>query len=100
MTKDTTIVDRAALGLSAALMLLSIPVLGLVELITGEPYNPAPLTNEAGEVIASPAVDPTLRTGLLIAGLVVLLLWGVYRMAAPQIEAETGQRTDAELPSD
>lgn len=95
MANDTTVIDRVALGLSAALMLLGIVVLGIVELLAGEPWGAAPVeqTNEAGEVVNTiyPAVDPTLRTGLVILGLVVLLLWGVYRMARPQLEPEGGR---------
>lgn len=97
MTQHVDIVDKAAMGLSAALMLLGIVVLGIVEMLAGKPYGAAPLTNEAGEVIATPAIDPTLRTGLVIAGLLVLLLWGLYRLVTPEIEPE-GTRT-AELRS-
>ena len=46
-------------------------------------HGAAPLTNEASQVVATPAVDPALRTGLVVLGLVVLLLWGLYRLAAP-----------------
>lgn len=98
MTQHTDIIDKAAMGLSAALMLLGIVVLGVLELLTGEPYSPAPLTNEAGDVIAMPTFDPVLRTGLVIAGLVILLLWGIYRVATPEIETEGTQ--PAEMPSD
>lgn len=98
MHDTTTTVDRAAMALSGALLLLGVVVLGFVETFTGEPYGAVPLTNEAGEIVATPTVDPTLRTGLVVAGLVVLLLWGVYRMAAPELEPET--RPTAEVPSD
>ncbi|WP_121823080.1 hypothetical protein [Halostella salina] len=91
-------VDKAAMALGSALMLLGVVVLGIVELIAGEPYSPVPITNDAGEVLASPAVDPVLRTGLVIAGLVVLVLWGIYRMATP--EPRTEDARSAELPSD
>lgn len=87
-THDVDAIDRAAMGLSGALMLLGIVVLGVVETLAGKPYGAAPLTNEAGEVIATPFVDPTLRTGLVVAGLVVLLLWGLYKLATPDAETE------------
>jgi hypothetical protein len=89
MKYTADVIDKAAWALSAALMLLGIVVLGIVELLAGEPYGAAPLKNEAGEVIATPAVDPALRTGLVIAGLLVLLLWGIYRMAEPMTQEET-----------
>ncbi len=97
-THDVDVIDKAAMGLSAALMLLGIVVLGLVETLAGEPYGAAPLTNEAGEVVASPAIDPNIRTGLVLAGLAVLLLWGLYRVATPRIEPE--DTPTVEMPSD
>jgi hypothetical protein len=39
-------------------------------------------------------VDPNIRTGLVIAGLVVLLVWQIYRMAARPDREETAQRAD------
>lgn len=85
-------IDRIALGLSGALMLLGIVVLGLIETLLGEPYGAAPLTNDAGEVIATPAIDPNIRTGLVILGILVLMLWGLYKMATPMVEHERTPR--------
>jgi hypothetical protein len=90
---DFDTVDRIATGLSFALMLLGVVVLGVVEVLAGKPYGAAPVTNDAGEVVATPAVDPAIRTGLVVLGLVVLLLWGVYRMASPGVGPAT-ERTD------
>jgi hypothetical protein len=87
------IIDKAALAASGALMLLGIVVLGVVEILDGPPYGAAPTTNEAGEVIATPMVDPTLRTGLIIAGLVILLAWGVYRMAVTRVVTDDTTQT-------
>ena len=81
--------DTVAMGLSAALILLGTVVLGIVEVLAGEPYGAAPLTNEAGEIVATPAIDPAVRTGLVIAGLLVLALWAIYRIATPAIGPET-----------
>jgi len=82
---QTTTIDRALLALSGALVLTGTVVLGIVEILAGEPYGAAPVeqTNAAGEVVNTiyPAVDPTIRTGLVIAGLVVLLAAAGYRMA-------------------
>jgi hypothetical protein len=90
-TYDT--IDKAMLGLSGALITLGVVVLGIVEILAGEPYGAAPVeqTNDAGEVVNTiyPAVDPTIRTGLVIAGLVVLLVWGLYRMATPDVDEDT-----------
>jgi hypothetical protein len=88
---DFNTIDRLAVALSGGLMLLGIVVLGIVEILAGKPYGAAPLTNDAGEVVANPAVDPTIRTGLVILGLVVLLLWGLYRMATPDVDSERSE---------
>lgn len=92
MQATYTALDKAAMALSGALVLLGIVVLGIVELLDGAPFSPVPLTNEAGEVIASPAVDANVRTGLVLLGLLVLLLWGLYRMAAPSLVYEERPR--------
>jgi hypothetical protein len=81
MKSNTTTIDRAAMAISGGLMLLGIVVLGLIETLAGKPYGASPLTNDAGEVVATPMIDPALRTGLVILGLVVLLVWGLYRFA-------------------
>jgi len=93
MQQQTTVIDKAAMALSGGLMLLGVVVLGIVEILAGKPYGAAPLTNDAGEVIATPMVDPTLRTGLVLAGLLVLALYGGYRLVAPvEDEAATAQQ--------
>ena len=97
MTDTTNIVDRIAMGLSAACFLVGIVVMGFFEVLAGAPYSPAPLTNEAGDVLATPLLDPTLRTGFVILGLVVLALWGVYKVATPMAEQET---TRSEMTAD
>jgi len=88
----TTLIDKAAMALSAGLMLLGIVGLGIVELLAGQPYGPAPVTNEAGEVVAAPMVDPVLRTGLVLAGIAVLGLYAAYRIATPVEGTEATDR--------
>jgi hypothetical protein len=85
------------MALGAGLMTLGIVGLGIVELLAGKPYGALPLTNEAGEVIAMPMVDPTIRTGLVLAGLAVLALYGAYTVATPTdaAEATTERETTA-----
>ncbi|AEM57042.1 hypothetical protein HISP_07315 [Haloarcula hispanica N601] len=83
MQQHTTVIDKAAMALSGGLMLLGVVVLGIVEILAGKPYSAAPLTNDAGEIIATPMIDPTLRTGLVLAGLLVLALYALYRLVAP-----------------
>ncbi|ACV48571.1 MULTISPECIES: hypothetical protein [Halomicrobium] len=97
MTDTTTIVDRIALGLSGALFVLGIVVMGVLELLAGKPYSPTALTNDAGEVIATPLIDPTLRTGIVIAALLVLAVWGAYKLVTPMA---TDAADRAEMPAD
>lgn len=98
MTEYTT-VDRIALALSGALATLGIVVGGLVETFTGKPFGAVPLTNDAGEVVATPTVDPQLRTGLVIAGLVVFALWGGYRMVTARA-TRVQESSDAHVTAD
>ncbi|WP_436928067.1 hypothetical protein [Halosimplex amylolyticum] len=90
----TNPIDRAAMALGGGLILLGVVVLGIVETLAGQPYGAAPLTNDAGDIIATPLVDPNIRTGLVIAGLLVLLLWQLYRMTAAPERERTDQRAD------
>jgi len=89
MTHTKTAIDRAAMAVSGGLILLGVVVLGLIETLAGQAYGAAPLTNDAGEVVAMPLIDPNLRTGLVILGLVVLLLWGLYKLATPMAGGNT-----------
>ncbi|RLM71014.1 hypothetical protein DVK05_03320 [Halorubrum sp. Atlit-8R] len=79
----TDIIDKAARALSAGLMLFGIVVLGLVETLAGQPFAPAPMTNEAGDVVATPLIAPEIRTGFVLAGIAVLGLYAAYRLVAP-----------------
>lgn len=79
----TDTIDTVAMALSSTLLLAGIVVLGVVEILDGVPYGAAPTTNEAGEVIAQPGIDPAIRTGLALTGLAVLGLWGLYRIVVP-----------------
>lgn len=92
MQPDT--IDKIALGSSGAAMLTGIVLLGIVEIIAGQPYGASPVTNDAGEVVATPFVDPTLRTALVILGLVILGLYGVYRMAAADVESDAERTSE------
>jgi hypothetical protein len=85
----TDTIDKLAMYLSGGLLLLGVVVTGLIETLAGKPYGAAPQTNEAGEVIASPAIDPNIRTALVMAALLVMLLYAIYKLATP-IEEEAG----------
>lgn len=94
MLDDMDTIDKAAMFLSTGLMFVGIVVLGLIETFDGVPEgSPAaagPITNDAGEVVATPGLDPNLRTVFVVAALVVMLLYAVYKIATP---AETDRTT-------
>ena len=79
---------QTAMALGGGLIALGIVGLGIVEILAGKPYGAAPLTNEAGAVIATPAVDPVVRTGLVLAGLAVFGLYGAYAAATADEAAD------------
>lgn len=89
---DLNTIDKAAMFLSTGLMFVGIVVLGFVETLTGQPHFPI-ATNRAGEVVAYGTFGPTLRTGFVVAGLVVLLAYAVYKLATP-VEPATDDTTD------
>lgn len=88
---DLDTIDKAAMFLSTGLMFLGIVVLGFVETLTGQPHYP--IATEGGEVVAYGTFGPTLRTGLVIAGLVVLLAYAVYKLATP-VDPATDETVD------
>lgn len=97
MQQNYHAIDKLAMAVGGTLMLLGVVVLGFVEILGGEPYSAAPLMNDAGEIVATPLVDPNIRTGLVILGFLVLLLWGFYRMASPTT-FEAGAKRDVAAP--
>jgi len=91
-------VDKAAVLLSTGLMFLGIVVLGVIETFDGRAHVPATVeqTNQAGEVVATytPTIDPNIRVGLVVAGIAVLLVYGLYKLVQPAPEAEQPATTD------
>ncbi|WP_280586162.1 hypothetical protein [Halorubrum sp. Boch-26] len=93
----TNIIDKAAMALSAGLMLLGLIGMGILEILVGAPYSPAPITNEAGEVVATPLISPQIRTGIVLAGVAVLGLYAAYKIVTPlAADAAAGRETMAD----
>jgi len=90
----TDTLDTVAMAVSSTLVLTGVVVLGALEVANGTPYGAAPVTNEAGEVVAQPGVDPVIRTGLVLAGLAILGLWGAYRALVPAAGADSPADVD------
>ena len=93
----TDIIQKAAMALSAGLMLLGLVGMGILEILAGQPYSPVPITNEAGEVVATPLISPQLRTGVVLAGVAVLGLYAAYKIVTPLADdAEARHETVAD----
>jgi len=93
----TDIIDKAAMALSAGLMLLGLVGMGILEILAGAPFSPAPITNEAGDIVATPLISPQIRTGVVLAGLAVLGLYAAYKIATPLADdAESRHETVAD----
>ena len=99
-SNDVDLADRLAMALSGGLLLLGVVVTGLIETLDGAPRGAAPVTNDAGEVIAQPTIDPNIRTALVVAALLVLLMYAIYRLAVPHVGSGTGSTTPETQPSD
>ncbi|MFC6976919.1 hypothetical protein ACFQL1_22925 [Halomicroarcula sp. GCM10025709] len=88
----TDIIDKAAMALSGGLLVLGVVVMGLIETLAGKPFGAAPITNDAGEIVATPMIDPTIRTGLVLAGIAVLGIYAAYKLATPVPEETAASR--------
>lgn len=90
--------DKAAVIVSTGLMFVGIVVLGLIETVDGRSYSAATVeqTNAAGEVVATyaPTIDPNIRVGLVVAGIAVLLVYGLYKLVRPTPAADQPAGTD------
>ena len=84
-----TTMPTAAMALCGGLMTLGTVVLGLVGILAGKPFGAAPLTNEAGAIVTMPAVDPTPRTGLVLAVLGLYAAATAEETVDEQVAAET-----------
>ena len=81
-TSPMSTADRAAMIVGGACIVLGTVVLGTLETIIGNP-SPVPVTNEAGEVLATTTFPVEVRAGLVMLGLVVWLVYGLYRLVGP-----------------
>lgn len=88
MATDTAdVVDRIAMLLGGGLVVLGVAVLGLINALSQTP--PVPQTNDAGQVVAEPLVPPDLRAYVVALGLVVWLVYALYKLrGAPETEEQ------------
>ncbi|MFB6128988.1 MAG: hypothetical protein ABEJ47_04415 [Halorhabdus sp.] len=81
-TSDETLADQIAMALGGGLPVLGVIVLGLVEVLSGKPYSPK--FTKSGAVASGVTVDPTIRAGLIVLGMVVLLGFAIYAVVTQQ----------------
>jgi hypothetical protein len=86
----TDTIDKLAMYVSGGLLLLATVGTGLVELLAGKPYSPVSME---GKILEGAAVHPNIRTALVVAGLLVLLVYAGYKLATPLDEGS--ERTTA-----
>ncbi|MFB6105135.1 MAG: hypothetical protein ABEJ57_08695 [Halobacteriaceae archaeon] len=87
-------IDRLVLATSGALMLIGIVGLGLIEVLDGPPYAPA-VPNQAGDVVYG-TFGPDIRTGIVMAGIILLGLYGIYKLATPYVGPTEEQTAEAQ----
>lgn len=86
---DTDAADLIGM-LGGGLVVVGVVVLGAINALTNNPHIEQ--TNDAGAVTAEPLVPPDLRAYVILAGLAILALYGLYKVAKP---VETVDRTTA-----
>ena len=79
-TADTA--DKIAMLLGGGLVLLGTTVMGIVEsFFSGHQLEPG---GNLGDVVVHTTINPQVRAFIIALGLLVLLLYGLYRFANPR----------------
>ena len=79
-TNDETVMDQIAMALGGGLIVLGVVVLGLIESLSGAPRSPI----ADGEIASGLTVDPNIRAGMILVGVIVLLVYAIYAFATQQ----------------
>jgi ABC-type Fe3+-siderophore transport system permease subunit len=82
MTEPTT-TDKLAMLVGGSFVLLGTVVMGTVEALIGNPST-MPVTNEAGQVVATTTFPVEARAALIALGLLVWFAAAVYTVATPR----------------
>jgi len=99
--------DRIAMYLGGGLIILAIPVMGVIVTLAGSMsplysftagdasgtvLNPA-MAPEGAQIVSSPVFDPILRGYLILLGLIIFMLLGIYKLFSPA--SDTSSTTTA-----
>jgi hypothetical protein len=75
---NLTTADRIAMYVGGGLLLVGVFLIGLIEMALGSTH---PVTNE-GQVPHELLIDPQIRSYIMIAGLLIMGLYAIYRVVA------------------
>ncbi|MFB6124357.1 MAG: hypothetical protein ABEJ59_00160 [Halanaeroarchaeum sp.] len=102
--------DRIAMYLGGGLIVLALPVIGFIVTVAGSKsplyafqageqsgmvLSPA-LAPQGAQIVTSPVVDPLIRGYLVLLGLVIFALLGIYKLFTPSPDASTTTATPAD----
>lgn len=110
-TNNLDLADKLAMGIGGGLIILAIPVMGLLTTLAGSmsPFYTytvveggetvtktglGPAIPEGATIVTAPLFAPNMRATLVLIGLLVFALYGVYKVFNPSEEA-VEQRTVA-----
>ncbi|WP_418281746.1 hypothetical protein [Halorubrum sp. DTA98] len=82
--------DGIAMALGGGLIALGIVVMGLINELAGSPHVPI---EEEGAIVATPIVAPELRAYLIALGLLVWVVYAMYKLASPPPPTNTNRPT-------
>ncbi len=88
MSKPTT-ADKLAMYVGGGLILFGAVVIGVVETLFGSPHA---VTGE-GQIVHEALVPLEIRSGIILAGLLVWMLYAIYKLAGTEPGAETTEPT-------
>ncbi|MFC6718169.1 hypothetical protein ACFQGT_11070 [Natrialbaceae archaeon GCM10025810] len=87
---ETPTADRIAMLLGGGLVLLGTVVLGLLNTLAGAPALPV---EEDGAIVAEPLVSPDLRAYVIALGLLIWLLFAIYKLTrTPSVDVDDARR--------
>jgi hypothetical protein len=81
--------------IGGALVAIGVVVLGAINTLTDNPHTEQ--TNDAGAVTAEPLIAADIRAYVILLGLAILLLYGLYKVAQP---ADNVEEPRAATPAD
>lgn len=110
-TNNLDLADKLAMGIGGGLIILAIPVMGLLTTLTGTmsalytytvveggetvtKTGVGPAIPEGATVVNAPLFAPNMRATLVLIGLLVFALYGIYKVFNPS-ETAAEQRTAA-----